>query len=131
MRWPSTCQRTLLPEALEVTRQIQDESYRAFALRALAEHLPEALLPEALAIIWDIKDNYYCANALQDYLPYLEQLLTSFTQWAEVLDTLAYQNRSQLLNVLPKIRPMVIRLGNEQAFSETLQAVRDVCRQWP
>ncbi|MEO0396445.1 MAG: apoptotic protease-activating factor, partial [Cyanobacteria bacterium P01_A01_bin.137] len=121
----------LLPEALEVTRQIQAESYRSSALRGLAEHLPEPLWSEVLDIVWDIKDKYYCAIALQGFLSYSEQLSKSFTQWTGVIDVLAYQDRAQLLNALPKIRSMMISLGNEQAFSETLQAVRDVCRQWP
>ena len=97
----------------------------------MAQHLSEALLSEALDIIWVIKDKYYCARALQGFLPYLEQLSISFTQWADVFEILAYQNRAQLLNALPSSRPMIINLGNEQAFSETLQAVRDVCQQWP
>ncbi|MDV3350740.1 NB-ARC domain-containing protein [Leptothoe sp. LEGE 181152] len=122
---------SLWPEALAVTRQIQDEDSRSSALSALAEHLPESLWPEALDITRDIKDNYYCANALQRFLPYLEQLSISFTQWTDVLDTLAYQNRSQLINTLPKSRSMIVSFGHEQAFSETLQAVRDVCQQWP
>ena len=118
-------------EALEITRQIKDESARSMALSNMAQYLPEVLLPGAFDTIWAIQDKYYCANALQGYLPYLGYLSMSFTQLTDILDILAYQNRAQLLDALPQIRPMIIRLGNEQAFSETLKAVRDVCQQWP
>ncbi|MFG6101674.1 NB-ARC domain-containing protein [Leptothoe sp. EHU-05/26/07-4] len=122
----------LWPEVLDLARQIQDEDSRARALRAMAEyHLPKSRWSEALDIVWSIKDKYYCANALQGFLSYLEPLSKSFTQWTDVIDILAYQKRAQLLNALPKIRPMIISFGKEQAFSETLQAVREVCRQWP
>ncbi|MEM1281834.1 MAG: hypothetical protein AAGG53_17890, partial [Cyanobacteria bacterium P01_H01_bin.152] len=121
----------LRPEALEVTRQIEDESSRSSALSALAEHLPEALLPKALNVIWDIHDKYYCAIALQSFLPHLEQLAMAFRQWVSVLEILAYQNRTQLLSALPQSKLTLVRLGSEQAFSDTLQVVRDVCQQWP
>ena len=122
---------SLLPEALAVTRQIQDESYRSRALSELAKYLPEALWQEALEVIWDINDKYFCAGALQKFLPYLERLSISFAQWTEVLEILAYQNRQNLLDALPESRPLLLNLGGEQAFSRTLQAVRDVCQQWP
>ncbi|MEM7067130.1 MAG: hypothetical protein AAF572_28700, partial [Cyanobacteria bacterium P01_B01_bin.77] len=121
----------LLPEALEVTRQLNDESYRALALGAIAQHLPEGLLPEALDTIWNMKDKYYCASALQNFLSYLEQRGMLFPEWSRVLETLAYQNRNQLISALPKMRPALVRLSSEQMFSMALQAVRDVCQQWP
>ena len=97
----------------------------------MAEHLPEVLWSESLDIVWTIEDKYYCSNALQAFLPNLEQLSIPFTDWAEVLNVLAYQNRSQLIAALPESQPTIIRLGGKQAFFGTLQAVRDVCQQWP
>ena len=81
--------------------------------------------------MWAIKDKYYCAKALQGFLSYLECLSMPFSDCAKVIDILAYQNRKQLLQALPKIRPMLLRLGDNGALSEILQAVRDVCKQWP
>ena len=121
----------LWSEALEVTRQIQDEDYRSRALRAMVPHLPDPLLPKALGIIRAIQDKYYCADALQGFLSYIECLSMPFADCAEVIGILAYQNRKQLLQALPKSKPMLLRLGNDEAFSEILQAVRDVCKQWP
>ncbi|MFG6094146.1 caspase family protein [Leptothoe sp. ISB3NOV94-8A] len=119
------------PEALEITRQIKDESSCSRALRGMAQHLPENLWPKALEIVWTIKDKYYCSIALQAFLPNLEQLSIPFTDWVNVLNILAYQNREDLFDALPKSKPTIIRLGNEQAFFDILQAIRDVCQQWP
>ncbi|MEM7066683.1 MAG: hypothetical protein AAF572_26400 [Cyanobacteria bacterium P01_B01_bin.77] len=44
---------------------------------------------------------------------------------------LAHQNRKDLLRELPDMRPIILELGHEKAFSDSLQAVRDVCAQWP
>ena len=121
----------LLPEALEATRQIQDESYRSRALRELAEYLPAALLPEALEMTYQIKDQYFCANALQGLLPYLSNLFISFDDWVKILDTLAYQNRDQLLSVLPVSRSITIQFSDRDTVLKILQSVREVCEQWP
>ncbi|WP_414590261.1 hypothetical protein, partial [Scytonema sp. PCC 10023] len=61
----------VLPEALKVAREIADESYRAYALTALADKLPE-VLPEALKVAREIADEYsraYALTALADKLP--------------------------------------------------------------
>ena len=122
----------LWPEALSLTREIKDESARAWALSEMAQHMPEALWSEAIAILWSVQDKYYSAQALQGCLPHFESLTSTFSDWEKALDILAYQNRSELIKLLPTIRPIVIRLGeDEETFSDVLQAMRDVCQQWP
>ncbi|MEO1391347.1 MAG: NB-ARC domain-containing protein [Cyanobacteria bacterium J06634_5] len=121
----------LWSEALTITGEIKDEFYRSIALSAIAQHLPTGLLSTAIAMIWDIQDNYFRAQALQAFLPALEQLSIPFHEWAKMLDIIAYQNRSELLTALPDSRPIVTRLGDDNTFPAILQAVRDVCRQWP
>ncbi|MGD1899771.1 MAG: hypothetical protein ACFB16_22840, partial [Phormidesmis sp.] len=122
----------LWPEALSLTREIKDESARAWALSEIAQHMPEALWSEAIAILWSVQDKYYSAQALQGCLPHFESLTSTFSDWEKALDILAYQNRSELIKLLPTIRPIVIRLGeDEETFSDVLQAMRDVCQQWP
>ncbi|MEL6815764.1 MAG: hypothetical protein AAFP03_13270, partial [Cyanobacteria bacterium J06598_3] len=122
----------LWPEALNIIQNIRDESSRSSALSAIAPHLPKALHPEAIAILWSIQDKYYSAQALQGCLPHIDTLTHTFPAWANALDILAYQNRSELIKLLPTMRPIVMRLGNsEETFSEVLQAMRDVCKQWP
>ena len=65
----------LLPEALSVTRQIQDETSRAIALIELAEHLPEALWPEALKRTRQIQDENYRGYALSELARHLPEAL--------------------------------------------------------
>ena len=121
----------LWTDALDIILQIKDEYSRSIALSKRAQHLPEQLWDKALKILWTIKAKYYCSTALQAFLPKLEQLSIPFTDWAKVIDTLAYKKRGKLLDALPESKPTIIRLSNEQAFFDTLQAVREVFQQWP
>jgi hypothetical protein len=54
----------LLPEALDIAREIGYEKYRANALTALAERLPSELLPEALAAAREIESDWDCVYVL-------------------------------------------------------------------
>jgi len=68
---PPNLQKLALEKALAAARAIQDEDSRAYALRALADKLPD-ILPEALAAARAIQDERYRANALRalaDKLP--------------------------------------------------------------
>ena len=124
--------KALWPEALSITREIKDESSRSRALRAMAQHLPEPLWPEAIAILHSIQDKYHRAQSLQGCIPHINTLTSTFPDFATALDTLAYQNRSDLVELLPTLRPIIMRLGEgEETFSDVLQSVREVCGQWP
>ena len=68
-----------LSHALDIARQIQDESDRAIALIALVEHLP-ALWPEVLSVTREIKDEYSRSSALSGLAEHLPAEL-----WQEVL----------------------------------------------
>ena len=120
----------LLPEALEVTRQIQDQSYRARALGGLAEHLPPELLHEAIALIFAFEDRYYCGKAWSGALPRLEETFPDFSRFHDVLETLAYQPRGQIIGLVPHLIPTVTRLGGEDAIDGYLAVMREVCQQW-
>ncbi|MEL7353372.1 MAG: hypothetical protein AAFN38_18260, partial [Cyanobacteria bacterium J06560_5] len=121
----------LWANALVITGEIKDEYTRSNTLASVANHLPSQLLSQSLEIIWTIQDKYYCAKALQAFLPALEQLSIPFSEWARTLDIIAYQNRSEILKALPNSRPIVTRLGDSKTFPAILQAVREVCQQWP
>ncbi|MEL7353191.1 MAG: NB-ARC domain-containing protein, partial [Cyanobacteria bacterium J06560_5] len=69
----------LWPEALAITREIEDDSYRSSALSAMSEHLPEALWPEALTIVREIEDDSYRSSALSAMAERLPEL------WPEAL----------------------------------------------
>ena len=68
-----------LSHALDLARQIQDESDRSYALSGLAEHLPE-LWPEVLSVTREIKDESGRSSALRGLAEHLPAEL-----WPEVL----------------------------------------------
>ncbi|MFK8184213.1 MAG: NB-ARC domain-containing protein [Phormidesmis sp.] len=119
------------PKALKMTRQIKDESDRSWALSALAQHLPTQYLPQTLEIAWSIQEKYYCAQAFTAFLPALENNNITFSEWAQVLDVLAYQKRSNLIELLPNSQATLTRLGDPHTLPTALQSIRDICNQWP
>ncbi|MFG6097076.1 NB-ARC domain-containing protein [Leptothoe sp. ISB3NOV94-8A] len=121
----------LLSDVLQIVRNINHEESRAFAISYSAKYLSETLLAQALEMMWQIQDPYFRSQALQGLLPQLMKMSITFTDWAAMLEVLAYQNRKDLLEELPDIHPIILELGDEQAFSDILQAVREVCAQWP
>ena len=118
-------------QLLRIICQIQDESYLSSTLNGLVKYLPSELRQTALDIIWQFKDKYYCANTLHTFLPSIDEFSISFDDWEKVINMLAYKNRRHFLSVIPHARPIIIQLGDKKAFSDTLQAAREVCQQWP
>ena len=110
---------------------IKDEEARAQAITGLIEYLSDTLLSRALAAAWQIQDAYYRARALSSFLSVPERLTLTPGDWLKMLEVLAYLNRGGLINRLPHIRSLMLDFGDEQTFSDVLQVVRDVCRQWP
>ena len=122
---------SLLPKALEMIDQLQDNSSRSSALSALAPHLPEALLSEMLETVIQIPNKHYCADALQNVLPYLKKISIPFDVWLEILDVLACQKRRRLFYMFSDIRSIPTRSCDRETFLEVIGAVRKVCEQWP
>jgi hypothetical protein len=58
----------LLPQALEITRTINNRDDRIQILSDLAEKLPKDLLPQAIQIVQTIQDSYYYTSALSAFL---------------------------------------------------------------
>ncbi|MEM6839896.1 MAG: hypothetical protein AAF609_24050, partial [Cyanobacteria bacterium P01_C01_bin.120] len=121
----------LWPEALEITRQISDESARASALSALAKYLPPELLPEAIDLVESFDDRYYAASAWSGLLPRLEELPIDAVGFTKVLATLGYRDRKDFLSDFPSLRNTLMRLGGDGVLKPCLQAMREVCTQWP
>jgi NB-ARC domain/APAF-1 helical domain len=122
---------SLLSEALEVARGIQDDSFRAYALRGLVPHLPENLLSEALEVARGIQDEFSRANALSGLAPHINLKFFNFPFWSEMLHTLSNRDRSQLLQDIPKLAPAIIHLSDRSTLNLVVQAMREVCQQWP
>jgi hypothetical protein len=121
----------LLPDALSAALSIQDERYRADALTALADKLPE-VLPDALSAALSIQDEEYRAQILKALAPRLSQIAPArlFPLWQNALHSLSRRTRPVLLQELAILVPVLFALGGEKALAEIAGAVQDVARWW-
>ena len=100
----------LASEALAVTRQIQDESARSYALRALVPHLPE-LASEALELTRQIQDEYARSSALRALVPHLpESLLSEALELTRQIQDEYYQ-ATALAGIAPKLHLVSSDIG--------------------
>jgi NB-ARC domain/APAF-1 helical domain len=121
----------LLSEALEVACGIQSESSRAHALSGLATHLPENLLSEALEVSHGIQSESSRADALSGLATQIDLKYVNSPFWSKVLHTLAHRNRKHLLEDISKLAPAIIKLSDRSTLILVVQAMREVCQQWP
>ena len=122
----------VLSETLEVARSIQDKSSRLSALSDLAEYIPE-LMSEALTLVYSIQNETSRADVLSKLIPKFKVIETDFAVWQDVVHTLAHRNRKSFLEDIPKLAPAMISLcgGDKTVLNLVVEAMRDVCRQWP
>lgn len=128
-----------LPEALlakvfTMAEKIGNEWCQAEVLDKLASRrLPEALLAEALVMTGKIGDEGQRARILLKLVPHLLRLpaMRLHLFWSKTLPVLANRTRSDLLNDIGVLTPVIIALGGEKAIVETFHAIRDVGRWWP
>ncbi|PZO47485.1 MAG: hypothetical protein DCF15_18965, partial [Phormidesmis priestleyi] len=128
-----------LGHALGIVRQIQDESDRAMALIALAEHLPE-LWPETLSVTREIEDESDRASALRGLAKHLpaELLPEALSVTREIEDESSRASAlSQLAQRLPaELWPEALSVTREikdessraSALSQLAQYLPDL---WP
>ena len=91
----------ILKEALEITRDLNDENLRGKALSDISLDL--AGLPPSVL----------------------------YPLWQETLHVLAQRTRSDLLSDLCALTPVILALGGPEALEETARAIVDVGRWWP
>jgi hypothetical protein len=119
-------ERTLLPEALEATREIEDDGSRAEALVALAPHLAQverdAVLGEAFEATREIKEEGSRSKAFGVVAPQLtaDRLAEAFEAVREIDDE--YSRAEALVALAPHLG------ANERsaALAEALQAAREI-----
>jgi hypothetical protein len=121
----------LFGEALEVTRQISSEFHRATALSALAEKLPTELFSEARQTAIAIRDPYHRAEALTGFTDPTSWQTIATDQNQNLLRLLSTRERKHLIELLPKLHPTLLQLGNQPAVEAAIEAMRDACNQWP
>lgn len=122
---PSLCE-----QALEATSQIQALFARADALGSLFWYCPDSLLPKVWNAIDSITSHCYRARAYSSTLEYFSSGSTSFSKWNSLLHVLASRKRSELLQDLATLYPVILHLGGEAAIDGVVDAMRQVCNQW-
>jgi hypothetical protein len=120
----------LLSKALDVAQSIRYEDYRALALTALVNQLPE-VLPQAVEASKAIQNKHSRARILASLSFFLIHTAERDRLWQNLLHCLALRTRPELLNDLKSLAPVAIDLGGEVAAESGLQAVLDVAKWWP
>jgi hypothetical protein len=131
-------------EALAMVQAEQnDKSYQLEILAGIGPYLPEPLLEKALveAMMTDdsreaqplVSRDWNRMEALASLANSLEQHSTVnlYQLWRKMLHTLVLDTRKCLLVDLYMLTPIIAVLGGTEAVMETVQAIRDVGRQWP
>ena len=90
-------------------------------------------MSEALALVRSIQSESNRADALSGLVPKLKTIETDFVVWQEVLHILSYRDRKSFLADIPKLAPAMISLsgGDKTVLNLVVEAIRDVCLQWP
>ncbi|MEH2070562.1 MAG: NB-ARC domain-containing protein [Nostoc sp.] len=121
----------ILPEALAAARAIQYEANRADALSALAEKLPD-ILPEALAAARAIENEDFRTQPLSALADSLSQIRSTelFPLWQDTLHELSLRTRSNLVQDIKALFPVIFALGGKAATVEIARAIVDAGRWW-
>jgi hypothetical protein len=114
-------------ETLEIVHSLEREFDKSDILSNLAPHIPESLLSGTLEIVDSIQSESDRINAFASFVPRLDIA----DRWSEILHTLARRDRKDFLGDVPTLVPAIIQLGGHLALKLTVQAIQDVCKQWP
>ena len=114
----------VLPEALEAARGIGDGYHRARALIELAPHLPEYLLPKPLEIARGIGGEYSRAEALQALTATLTPANVDLSFWENALRALGSLTRSNFLETIPNLAPLILHFGGVVALRAHIQQIK-------
>ncbi|OUL31133.1 NB-ARC domain-containing protein [Nostoc sp. 106C] len=127
---PPNLAKLALSEALTAARMIQHESNLAFALRVLAEKLPE-VLPEALSAARAIQDEYSRASALRALAEKLPEVLPEALSAARAIQD-EYSRASalralaeKLPEVLPEALSATWAIQSESSRADALTALAE------
>jgi hypothetical protein len=128
-------------EALEAARAIQSEFSRARVLSALAQHSPSNFLIEIWNELYCFSNKSIAAQVLSSALKRVPLETLPYTRnkppdnkmfdWKQVLRLLSFRKRSDFMNDLCTLYPAIVHLGGEGAMRGVVDAMREVCRQWP
>lgn len=137
----------LKDDALHIAKSISNESDRAKALSHLVPHLRsdivDQVIVELFPLIHKLADiSFSTNNALEGRADIYNRVIQLWKEsrfngfqvqllWPETLHDLADRPRSELLDDLTALLPLIEHLGGQEAVVETYKAVRDVTQWWP
>ncbi|MCA2707867.1 MAG: hypothetical protein IM473_05930 [Microcystis sp. M015S2] len=88
------------------------------------------ILPEALATARAIGNEYHRAEALQGLTKVLTPANVDLSLWEKTLQALGTLTRSNFLETIPNLAPLILHFGGVVALREVHQAIREVSRWW-
>ena len=90
-------------------------------------------MSEVLEVARTLQSEYSRVKPLIRLVSKLKTIETDITIWEDVLHTLAYLDRKSFLADTPNLAPVMIRLSGDDTAVVPLvvEAMRDVCSQWP
>lgn len=120
----------MLLAALAIAHNIPNAVCRNDALSELNSPLPR-VVQKSLDFGRDIWNNGFQSRILRDIASRMDRKLCQFPAWSERLHTLSHQDRNKLLEEIPKLLPVIIHLSNRSTLKLVVEAIREVCQQWP
>jgi hypothetical protein len=131
----------MVTEAVDVACSISDAHSRAQTLIGLASGLPEEYLPryreslmrEALSAVLTTGDSESQSGALAELILHMKTLppRSLYPLWCQALHGLAIRSREDLLAALPRLAPVLIKLGGKDAITATARAILSAAQWWP
>jgi hypothetical protein len=71
------------------------------------------------------------SRVLKDAISRMDRKLFKFPAWSEMLHTLSHQDRNKLLEEIPKLLPAIVYLSDRSTLKLVVEAIQEVCEQWP
>jgi hypothetical protein len=121
----------LLTEAFETIKNIQDRNDRIKALISLMPYLPNNLLTEVFEIAQNIQPEYEQAKIFSVAISQINLISIDFSFWSKMLHILAWRDRVEFLQDIPKLAPITVHLSDRVILELIAQNIYEVCQQWP
>ncbi|NJM97666.1 MAG: hypothetical protein HC800_11355 [Phormidesmis sp. RL_2_1] len=119
----------VLESAIDKTSTIRDKSSRAKALTALAT-LGQADFSEALEAARAIQKESYRAEVLTELAKFKVNDFT-YPELKLFIELSSQTQRHHFIETLELLFPAIRRWGGENAMARIIQAMKQVCAQWP
>jgi hypothetical protein len=122
----------LSSEAFEIIKNIQNQDDRVKALVSLVPYLPNNLLAEVFEeTAQNIQPEYEQAKIFSVAISQLDPRSIDFSFWSKMLHILAWRDRVEFLQDIPKLAPIIVHLSDRITLELIAQNISEVCQHWP